>query len=215
MENKSNKRLKPRRDISNGKVKKAEYQKKKDITDDVFLEPRSKPKKKLDKKTKKIILTACAALLSVFLIAVIVGLIFFFTAKPTIDSENPFDVHFMTMFGNREAYNYTNAHRGEREHNIGVIYTLEDFFGKGLLVGEGKPGETVRKNDTYNIMVVGKDRVGSNTDVIMIVNFNAKTQEINILQIPRDTYVEDPINKNSSKRINAIYAFAMNKNRKN
>ena len=46
----------------------------------------------------------------------------------------------------------------------------------------------------------------------MVVNFNADTQKVNILQIPRDSYVEDPINVNLSKRINAIYAYAYNQN---
>ncbi|MBR5313912.1 MAG: LCP family protein [Clostridia bacterium] len=42
----------------------------------------------------------------------------------------------------------------------------------------------------YNFLVVGQDRVALNTDVIMIVNFNTTTHKINIMQIPRDTYIE-------------------------
>ena len=42
----------------------------------------------------------------------------------------------------------------------------------------------------YNFLLVGQDRVALNTDVIIIVNFNTTTHKINVLQIPRDTYIE-------------------------
>jgi len=47
----------------------------------------------------------------------------------------------------------------------------------------------VRDPDTVNFLVMGKDVYGANTDVIMIVNFNTKTYQINIVQILRDTFV--------------------------
>ncbi|MDY5941365.1 MAG: LCP family protein [Eubacteriales bacterium] len=47
----------------------------------------------------------------------------------------------------------------------------------------------VRDPDTVNFLVMGKDFYGANTDVIMIVNFNTKTYQMNVVQILRDTYV--------------------------
>ena len=60
-----------------------------------------------------------------------------------------------------------------------------------------------RKDQMYNFLVIGKDRVALNTDVIMIVSYNVPTGEVNILQIPRDTYIEYERNH---YKINSLYA---------
>lgn len=60
-----------------------------------------------------------------------------------------------------------------------------------------------------NLLVVGvaddpDERESTNlTDTIMLVSINIEDQEVNILQIPRDTYVGD---ESSTHKINAIYA---------
>ncbi len=60
-----------------------------------------------------------------------------------------------------------------------------------------------------NLLVVGvaddpDERQSTNlTDTIMLVSINIEDQEVNILQIPRDTYVGD---ESSTHKINAIYA---------
>lgn len=65
-------------------------------------------------------------------------------------------------------------------------------------------GGYVRTNtDKYNFLVIGCDRVGLNTDVIMLCSFDTKTGAITILQIPRDTYIEL---SGVSHKINAVYA---------
>lgn len=46
-----------------------------------------------------------------------------------------------------------------------------------------------RKSGVFNFLVLGKDKVGYNTDVIMLVNFDAENGAASILQIPRDTYM--------------------------
>jgi len=56
----------------------------------------------------------------------------------------------------------------------------------------------------YNFLLLGYDRVGLNTDVIMIANFNVKTGSVSIVQIPRDTYLD-------GHRANAVYATMYNK----
>ena len=176
------------------------------------------PPKETTKKTpkkmskRKIILLS---MLAVLLAVIVAAGLWILLSEPEIDvSANPFSSNFMELFGNDEAYSFVNGHRKDRNRSMGTIYRLEDFFGRGLFVGETNPDDIIRNKNAYNILVVGKDRVGSNTDVIMVVNFDSLTQKVNILQIPRDTYVEDPINKYSSKRINAIFAFANNAYRK-
>ncbi len=41
----------------------------------------------------------------------------------------------------------------------------------------------------YNFLLLCKDRVGLNTDVMIIINFNTDSKKITVLQIPRDTYI--------------------------
>lgn len=64
-------------------------------------------------------------------------------------------------------------------------------------------GKFEQIDGTYNFLIVGYDQVASNTDVIMIVNFNVKTGSIAILQIPRDTYIDAEVTR--YHRINTVY----------
>lgn len=61
----------------------------------------------------------------------------------------------------------------------------------------------------YNFLVMGQDRIALNTDVIMLVNLNATTHKINVLQIPRDTYIEL---STYSGKINGLYAHYFMRN---
>lgn len=58
---------------------------------------------------------------------------------------------------------------------------------------------TKRVEDKYNILVMGRDKVALNTDVIMIASYDVKNGELSILQIPRDTYID-------GSRVNALLA---------
>ncbi len=48
----------------------------------------------------------------------------------------------------------------------------------------------IRDSESVNFLLMGRDKVAWNTDVIMIVNFNYRDGSLAVLQIPRDTYVE-------------------------
>lgn len=50
--------------------------------------------------------------------------------------------------------------------------------------------EYVRDTKIVNFLVMGRDKKAWNTDVIMLVNFNMRNGSLNILQIPRDTYID-------------------------
>ena len=58
-------------------------------------------------------------------------------------------------------------------------------------------------DDFYTFLLLGKDHIAMNTDVIMLVSFNITNDEIAIMQIPRDTYME--LNGKAHK-INSVYA---------
>ena len=75
---------------------------------------------------------------------------------------------------------------------------------------------TEYKGDVVNILVCGIDKddsrdygAGSSsndgmTDMIMYVNFDVKNKKINMMQIPRDTYVGEEYNTGKTGRINAV-----------
>ncbi|MGI6743132.1 MAG: LCP family protein [Eubacteriales bacterium] len=98
----------------------------------------------------------------------------------------------------------------------GLFNTAPDI-GKDInaetTTSDGRPeryaAETFTRSneDRYNFLILGKDKVAYNTDVIMILNFDVKTGAINILQIPRDTMFR--INGNRHKA-NALYAVYYN-----
>lgn len=62
-----------------------------------------------------------------------------------------------------------------------------------------------------NILVVGMDEVGYNTDTILIFSIDTKDDSLSILSIPRDTRIKIG---NSFYKINAAYAYAMNTGKK-
>ena len=64
-----------------------------------------------------------------------------------------------------------------------------------------------QQDGVYNFLLLGYDRVGLNTDVIMIANFNVKTGSVSIMQIPRDTYLD-------GHRANAVYGSMYSKYKK-
>jgi len=67
-------------------------------------------------------------------------------------------------------------------------------------------------DDFYTFLLLGKDSIGMNTDVIMLMSFNITQDTLAIMQIPRDTYIE--INGTAHK-INSVYAMMYNAARRN
>ncbi len=74
----------------------------------------------------------------------------------------------------------------------------DDVDGPSVSAGEYK-----RKDGVYNFLFVGKDRIAENTDVMMLISFDTKSEDISVLQLPRDTYIEY---ENNGRRINYLYA---------
>ena len=64
----------------------------------------------------------------------------------------------------------------------------------------------VRKDNFYTFLVIGKDKVGKNTDVLMVGSYDAKNVQANIVNIPRDTMVNV---SRKVKKINAAYAYGV------
>ncbi len=61
---------------------------------------------------------------------------------------------------------------------------------------------TGRRDNVYTFLVLGKDKVGSNTDAIMVAMLDTENYTLNVASIPRDTYTNTPY---KNKRINTLY----------
>ena len=65
-----------------------------------------------------------------------------------------------------------------------------------------------RKEGYYTFLICGMDNVSKNTDVMMLVSLDTKAGEVNILQIPRDTFLNRDTSGYRVTRINGIYTIA-------
>ena len=64
-----------------------------------------------------------------------------------------------------------------------------------------------REDGSYNFLVVGRDVVALNTDVMMVVNLDLDDDEMTIMQMPRDTFIT--INGNI-KKLNSVFGTYYN-----
>ena len=75
-------------------------------------------------------------------------------------------------------------------------------------VGKPKDNNAVANGDykvekgIYNILLVGHDRAATLADVTMLINVNENKGTITVMQIPRDTYVDDF----ATNKVNAAYS---------
>ncbi len=60
----------------------------------------------------------------------------------------------------------------------------------------------------FNTLVMVRDKVGANTDAIMLININPYDSKISVMSIPRDTIVSTDVNRNGEDDdiINMVYA---------
>ncbi|MBQ1213170.1 MAG: LCP family protein [Clostridia bacterium] len=67
-----------------------------------------------------------------------------------------------------------------------------------------QPGVVLTRNKkVFNFLVMGLDKKSANTDVIMIVNLDVEKNTVNVVQLPRDTYIRYD---GKGGRINTLYA---------
>ena len=65
-----------------------------------------------------------------------------------------------------------------------------------------------RRQDVYNFLVLGVDRAANLSDVIMVISYDIAKQDIHVLSLPRDTY----INVGSSyHKLNAYFSASYNR----
>jgi LCP family protein required for cell wall assembly len=81
------------------------------------------------------------------------------------------------------------------------------FLSKPTLPGEDDGLDTQpnvqRLSGAYTFLICGTDEVGANTDSIMVARYDTEEQQINVVNIPRDTMVNVSWD---IKKINSVYA---------
>ncbi len=99
----------------------------------------------------------------------------------------------------------------------GMIFAVDKAIGNMYNVGDEIPEDLTTDNsidqDVVNILVCGIDwddsRTAKMTDVIVYASLDVKAGKVNLLQIPRDTYVGEP---SGTGKINAVYKDGSEKN---
>lgn len=82
---------------------------------------------------------------------------------------------------------------------VGIIHS------KPFSAGEhGNALAEVVKGGKVNFLIVGKDHVGANTDMIMVASLDQKNNKLTMLSIPRDTRVDF----HGKRKINSVYGYA-------
>lgn len=114
----------------------------------------------------------------------------------------------LIIVGAGSAYVFTmmNKEPEQAEHHEEITQNTEMFE---ITEPESEDSETPaapvgRKEGFYNILVIGRDKVALNTDVMLIASFDTKNSKAATVQIPRDSYVEDKDGYKS--KINAVFA---------
>ena len=64
-----------------------------------------------------------------------------------------------------------------------------------------------REDVKFTFLIVGLDKVGNNTDTIMVARFDTKNDNINVVSLPRDTLINS---ESSVKKINSVYPASIN-----
>ncbi|MBE6552440.1 MAG: LytR family transcriptional regulator [Ruminococcaceae bacterium] len=71
------------------------------------------------------------------------------------------------------------------------------------------------KDEFYNILLCGRDFLGSTTDTMMVLSYDVKHQKVNILQILRDTCIIDTSDENKERRVNSVFTYAYTRTKGN
>lgn len=149
----------------------------------------------------------------------------FFSHAPEMSSDNPFgesaavekQPNTLVRFWNNIVAVFDSGTADDEstpndEENGDSDNSVENSGGENV-GDEDEPYEekAVRKQGFYNFLLIARDAAGGNTDVIMVLSFDTEKDNISILQIPRDTYVNVPY---SFKKINSVYAAGVNSARR-
>lgn len=115
-------------------------------------------------------------------------------------------ISLMERFKSWKPFEEMNGELEQKEYDIPVkkdaddnLEVGEDKFDDGLDLDQIQEGQ-------FSILFLGLDELRSNTDVMMLAMCDIAANKINILQIPRDTFVPDQTSFEAGK-INSVYTM--------
>ncbi len=132
-----------------------------------------KKKQKGRLSTVQKVIIAVVLIIYTIILAAVSFLVFY---KPSVSHEVPFNIAATDESGNK--------------------IDLVDHEGNEVK-------DPKRKEDSYNFLILGRDASAFLTDVMMVANLDTATGSLNIMQIPRDTYVSGDYFTN---KLNAVYS---------
>lgn len=146
-------------------------------------------------RTKNIAICSCLLIIAISLC--VTGYFLFFHDM-VVESFTPKQTSIGSLISN-------NGESTEKRETSGGIEITGQIDLKDVITTIDVTDPNARKDGFYNFLVVGRDKAGLNTDVIMVASLDMKNNKAAIVQIPRDTYVEaSPLAGN--KKINAIFS---------
>ncbi len=84
-------------------------------------------------------------------------------------------------------------------------FIFVQFFTEAPTIDD--PDEVQRTGGCYTFLIVGLDKVGNNTDTIMLARFDTDENTLNVVSLPRDTLINS---QQSVKKINSVYPGSIN-----
>lgn len=150
----------------------------------------NRKKKRRREKTKKVLLIVAVAL--AVIIAAVLLWYFLWVSEPEVS-----DVGLKQPSSVSKGAETTSAANGEK-FSVPEVNALPAVSSEPTAT----PASVKRKADTYTMLVVGRDRVGSNTDTIMVARMDCGAGTLDVVSIPRDTLVNVPW---GVKKINSVY----------
>jgi LCP family protein required for cell wall assembly len=86
----------------------------------------------------------------------------------------------------------------------GALFAMDRYLSDFDVEGEVPANLDTPLPDRINILLIGSDKGGSNTDVLMLATFDKEANKIRLMSIPRDTRV---LIKGKPHKINACMAY--------
>lgn len=88
--------------------------------------------------------------------------------------------------------------------SAGAVYAMDRYLSSFDVEGDVPANLDSPIPDRINTLLIGSDKGGSNTDVLMLMSFDKESNKIRLMSIPRDTRV---LIKGKPHKINACMAY--------
>lgn len=159
-------------------------------------------KKQQNSKRIKMALAALAALILIIILMLHLPLIPY-TTMDHQGNETTTRISLMQKFRNWQPFLEIDGELESKTYSMEPKKEIEGV--KDGLIDDGLDLDQIQEGQ-FGVLFLGTDESRSNTDVIMLVMFDIRGNEIHILQIPRDTFVPGYTSFEAGK-LNSVYTL--------